>query len=149
MTRRHVAGVLALALAVWVSFGSAPARSQTYPSKPITIVVAFPAGGFADIFARLLGSRLTERLGWTVVIENRGGGGGNIAAATVANAPADGHTLLVTTNAVAINETLTKNRGFAIDDLKAVAIPAWAPPTRAYTPPVESTGARLQPNRSA
>jgi tripartite-type tricarboxylate transporter receptor subunit TctC len=128
MTRRHVAGVLALALAVWVSSGSPPAQSQTYPSKPITIVVAFPAGGFADIFARLLGSRLSDRLGWTV-IENRGGGGGNIAAATVANAPADGHTLLVTTNAVAINETLTRNRGFTIDDLKAVAIPAWAPDT--------------------
>jgi tripartite-type tricarboxylate transporter receptor subunit TctC len=128
-TRLHKTSVLALTLALASSLSSSPAQSQTYPSKPITIAVAFPAGGFADIFARLLGSRLTERLGTTVVIENRGGGGGNIAAATVANAPADGHTLLVTTNAVAINETLTRNRGFAIDDLKAVAIPAWAPDT--------------------
>jgi tripartite-type tricarboxylate transporter receptor subunit TctC len=128
MTRRHLTAVAA-ALTLLSALGSAPAESQTYPSKPITIVVAFPAGGFADIFARLLGSRLTERLGATVVIENRGGGGGNIAAATVANAAPDGHTLLVTTNAVAINETLTKNRGFTVDDLKAVAIPAWAPDT--------------------
>jgi tripartite-type tricarboxylate transporter receptor subunit TctC len=127
MTRLRIASALALALVISGACG--PARAQNYPSKPITIAVAFPAGGFADIFARLLGSRLTERLGATFVIENRGGGGGNIAAAAVANAPPDGHTLLVTTNAVAINETLTKNRSFTVDDLKAVAIPAWAPDT--------------------
>src|SRR5262249_24109944 len=111
------------------SLGPSPARSQAYPGKPITILVAFPAGGFADIFARLVGNRLSERLGTTVVVENRGGGGGNIAAAPAANAPPDGHTLLVTTNAIAINETLTKSRGFGADDLKAIAIPAWAPDT--------------------
>jgi tripartite-type tricarboxylate transporter receptor subunit TctC len=126
-TRRRMTTIAAVTLALSISWGSGPAKSQAYPSRPITIVVAFPAGGFADIFARLLGNRLSERLGWTVVIENRGGGGGNIAAAAVANAPPDGHTLLVTTNAVAINETLTRNRGFTVDDLKAVAIPAWAP----------------------
>jgi tripartite-type tricarboxylate transporter receptor subunit TctC len=118
-----------LAFALSTVSGQWHARSQTYPSKPITILVAFPAGGFADIFARLVGNRLSERLGTTVVIENRGGGGGNIAAAAMANAAPDGHTLLVTTNAIAINETLTKNRGFTSDDVKAIAIPAWAPDT--------------------
>lgn len=123
------ASLLALAFVLATFSGLWPARSQTFSDKPITILVAFPAGGFADIFARLVGNRLSERLGTTVVIENRGGGGGNIAAAATANAPPDGHTLLVTTNAVAINETLTKNRGFTTDDLKAIAIPAWAPDT--------------------
>jgi tripartite-type tricarboxylate transporter receptor subunit TctC len=123
------ASLVALAFALATVSGLWPARSQTFSDKPITILVAFPAGGFADIFARLVGNRLSERLGTTVVIENRGGGGGNIAAAAMANAPPDGHTLLVTTNAVAINETLTKNRGFTADDLKAIAIPAWAPDT--------------------
>jgi len=107
--------------------GSRTANSQSYPSKAVTIVVPFPAGGFADSFARLLGNRLSERLGWTVVIDNRPGAGGNLGAAAAAKAAADGHTVLVTTNALAINELLTKDRGFAIDDLKAVAIPAWAP----------------------
>lgn len=125
--RLYATTVLALALALSSAWGSRPAGAQSYPSKSITIVVAFPAGGFADAFARLLGNRLSERLGQSVVIENRGGAGGNIAAAVVAKAAGDGHTLLVTTNALVINETLTKDRGFAIDDLKPVAIAAWAP----------------------
>lgn len=127
LARLYVTTVVAFALVLSSAWGSRPARSQTYPSKSITIVVAFPAGGFADSFARLLGNRLSERLGQTVVIENRPGAGGNIGAAVAAKAPADGHTLLVTTNALVINETLTRDRGFAIDDLKPVAIPAWAP----------------------
>jgi tripartite-type tricarboxylate transporter receptor subunit TctC len=125
--RLYLTTVIALMLAGMCAWGSRPAKSQTYPTKTITIVVPFPAGGFADSFARLLGNRLSERLGWTVVIDNRGGAGGNLGAAAAAKAPADGHTLLVTTNALVINEILTKDRGFAIDDLKAVALPAWAP----------------------
>jgi tripartite-type tricarboxylate transporter receptor subunit TctC len=119
--------MIAIVLAVSSSWGAGPAKSQAFPSKAITIVVAFPAGGFADSFARLIGNQLSERQGWTVVIDNRPGAGGNLGAAAAARATADGHTLLVTTNALVINEALTRDRGFAIDDLKAAAIPAWAP----------------------
>jgi tripartite-type tricarboxylate transporter receptor subunit TctC len=90
-------------------------------------MVAFPAGGFADSFARLLGNRLSERLGQAVVIENRPGAGGNVAAAAAARAPEDGHTFLVTTNALAINEHLTKDSRSLVEQLKPVSISAGAP----------------------
>src|SRR3954464_4432329 len=72
-----------------------PSFAQTYPSKLIRIVVPFPAGGIADIYARIIGARLTEAWGQPVVIDNRGGAGGPIAAEAVARAPADGYTLVM------------------------------------------------------
>ncbi len=113
--------ILALALGALVA---APAAAQTYPSRPITIVVAFPAGGYADNFARIVGDRLSAKLGQSVVIENRGGAGGNIGAATVAHAAADGYTLLVTTASLAVNETYYKTKSYAASELRAIAIPA-------------------------
>jgi tripartite-type tricarboxylate transporter receptor subunit TctC len=98
------------------------AAAQDYPTRNITVVVAFAAGGFADGIARLIGQKLSARLGQNVVVENRGGAGGNIAAKLVAGAAPDGYTLLVTTTGLAINETLSKNKGFAAADLKAVAV---------------------------
>jgi tripartite-type tricarboxylate transporter receptor subunit TctC len=127
---RSIAG-LALALA---ALAAAPASAQDYPSRPITIVVAFPAGGYADSFARILGDRLGERLHQSVVIENRGGAGGNIGAGTVAHATADGYTLLVTTASIAVNETYYRSKNFAATDLKAVAIPAGAAETLSVNP---------------
>ena len=70
------------------------------------MIVAFAPGGIADTLARLIGQGLSERLHQSVVVENRGGAGGNIAAAFVARANPDGYTLLATTTALAINETL-------------------------------------------
>ena len=71
------------------------ARAQAYPTRPVRIIVGFPAGGATDILARLMGQWLSERLGQPFVIENRPGGGGNIATEAVVRAPADGYTLLL------------------------------------------------------
>jgi tripartite-type tricarboxylate transporter receptor subunit TctC len=88
------------------------ARAQAYPSRPVHILVGAPAGGGIDITARLIGQWLSERLGQQFVIENRPGGGGNIAVEAVVRAPADGYTLLLATPANAINATLYERLSF-------------------------------------
>jgi len=82
-----------------------PAGAQTYPTQNITLQVAFAAGGIADVVARLVGQKLSERFGQTVVVENRGGAGGNLAAKAVSGAAPDGYTILATTTSLAVNET--------------------------------------------
>ena len=75
---------------------AAPACAQpSYPQKPIRYIVPFPAGGIADVFARIIGGRLGESWGQPVVVENRAGAGGNIGADFVAKAPPDGYTILM------------------------------------------------------
>jgi tripartite-type tricarboxylate transporter receptor subunit TctC len=88
------------------------ARAQAYPSRPVRWVVPFTAGGSTDLIARLMGQWLTERLGQPVVIENKPGGGTNIAVQTVVNAPPDGYTLLFTVVTHAINPSLYKTLPF-------------------------------------
>jgi tripartite-type tricarboxylate transporter receptor subunit TctC len=75
---------------------SGAASAQDYPSRPVKIIVPFPAGGSNDIIARIVAQKLAERCGQTFIVENRGGAGGNIGAEAVANAEADGYTLLLT-----------------------------------------------------
>ena len=82
-----------------------PAGAQTYPTQNITLQVAFAAGGIADVVARLVGQKLSERFGQTAVVENRGGAGGNLAAKAVSGAAPDGYTILATTTSLAVNET--------------------------------------------
>jgi tripartite-type tricarboxylate transporter receptor subunit TctC len=82
------------------------ARAQGYPTRPVTLIVFVPAGAIPDIIARLIGQSLSQRLGQSVVIDNRPGGGGNVALQAVARAPADGHTLLLVASPHAINVTL-------------------------------------------
>jgi tripartite-type tricarboxylate transporter receptor subunit TctC len=127
-----------------------PAAAQTYPSRTITMVVAFPAGGYADTFARVLADRLSAKLGQSVVVENRGGAGGNIGAGTVAHAAADGYTLLATTASVAVNETYYKNKNYTAADLRAIAIAAGAPESLSVAPndPVKSLAELVQAGRT-
>jgi tripartite-type tricarboxylate transporter receptor subunit TctC len=82
------------------------ARAQSYPNRPVRIIVGFAAGGAPDILARLFGQWLSDRLGQPFVIENRTGAGGNIATEAVVQSPADGHTLLLTSMGNAVNVTL-------------------------------------------
>ena len=88
-----IAGTASL-LAIGVTL---PARAQAYPSQPVKIVVPFAAGGGVDVVARIVGPKLSEVLGQPVIIENRGGAGGGLGAAAVAQAPPDGYTLLLGT----------------------------------------------------
>jgi tripartite-type tricarboxylate transporter receptor subunit TctC len=82
------------------------ASAQAWPSRPVTVIVFVPAGGTPDIIARLLGQTLSQRLGQSVVIDNRPGGGGNLALQAVARATPDGYTLLQVATPHAINVTL-------------------------------------------
>jgi tripartite-type tricarboxylate transporter receptor subunit TctC len=88
------------------------ARAQTYPAKPVRIVVGFAAGGGNDILARLIGQWLSERLGQQFVIENRPGASGNIATEVVVRAPPDGYTLLMASSTAARNTTLYEKLNF-------------------------------------
>src|SRR5262249_52380694 len=98
------------------------AMAQAYPSKPVRLIVGFAPGGGADIVARLMGQRLSERLGQQFFIENRPGAGGNIAAEAVVNAPPDGHTLLLAGAPNAINATLYDKLNFNfIRDITPIA----------------------------
>jgi tripartite-type tricarboxylate transporter receptor subunit TctC len=110
-----------------LAFAAGVADAQTYPASKITIVVAFAPGGVADTLARLIGQGLSDRLHQPVVVENRGGAGGNIAASYVARAEPDGYTLLATTTALAVNETLFANKDFSANDFKTVSLAASSP----------------------
>jgi tripartite-type tricarboxylate transporter receptor subunit TctC len=119
--------LVCILMAAAVTGGARPASAQAYPTQTITFQVAFAAGGIADVVARLAAQKLTERLGYTVVVENRGGAGGNLAAKSVSGAAPDGYSILVTTTSLAVNETATRNRGFSVDDLRTIAIVAFSP----------------------
>jgi tripartite-type tricarboxylate transporter receptor subunit TctC len=98
------------------------ASAQTYPTRPIHIIVGAPPGGGTDITARLMGQWLSERLGQQFIIENRSGAGGNIATEVVVRAPPDGYTLLMALHNNAINATLYENLNFNfIRDIAPVA----------------------------
>ncbi len=104
------------------------AQPDPYPSKPITIVVAYPAGGSTDLTGRVLGLELSKKLGVPVVIENVGGAGGAIGAQKVANAAADGYTLLVgASNEIAISRLVSSAVKYDIKDFTPIGLIATQP----------------------
>ena len=96
MNRRHLTLGLAVAWAA-ASFTGTAAHAQAYPTKPIRLIVPFPAGGATDLFARSLSQKLGERLGQSVVVDNKPGAGGTLGSDLAAKASADGYTLLLST----------------------------------------------------
>jgi tripartite-type tricarboxylate transporter receptor subunit TctC len=95
-----------------LSLGTTPAFAQQYPVKPVRMIVPFPAGGPADLVARLLGTKLPAIWGQPLIIENRAGAGGNIGTAAVARSAPDGYTVLLTTSGFMSNPSLYKDPGF-------------------------------------
>ena len=120
--------VLALSAVSFIVGAGTSSAQVPYPVKPVRVIVAFAAGGFADSTARPIAQKLGERLGQPFVLDNRGGAGGNIAARSVAEASPDGYTLLVHTAAASINVSLYKDSGFNLEkDLVPVAMTGSSP----------------------
>jgi len=112
---------LGLMLATLAAF-AAPAHAQSWPNKPVKIVVPFGPGGPADIYARIVGQELSGVFNQAFVVENKAGAGGTIGADVVAKAAPDGYTLLMMSNTLTTNETLLANKPYALlRDLVPVA----------------------------
>lgn len=122
-TQRVGGSLLALALCC----GAGAAVAETYPSRPLKLLVGFSPGGATDQLARLYAHKLSERLGQSVVVENRAGAGGNLAVQLVTQAPADGYTLVMAANYVAVNAALKRNPYEWERDLAPVALVASTP----------------------
>jgi tripartite-type tricarboxylate transporter receptor subunit TctC len=126
LERRHFLQLTAAAVALPAV--SRTAFAQAYPTQPIRIIVGFAAGSGSDIFARLMAQWLSERLGQTILVENRAGAGGNVGTEAVVKAPPDGYTLLQWVPANAVNNTLYQNLNFNfLRDIAPVAGTARVP----------------------
>lgn len=126
MRTRTIPGFLFAAMLAVVGFG---AQAADYPSKPIKMVVPFPAGGTTDVLARLIGQELTKAWGQQVIIENRGGAGGNIGSDVVAKSEGDGYTLLMgTVGTHGINVSLYRKMPYdAVKDFEPITLVAAVP----------------------
>ena len=130
MLRFILGGILA-------SLACAPAAAQTWPAKPVRVVVPYSAGGGADTVSRILFAKVAEELGQAFVIENRAGGGATIGPAIVAKAPADGYTILFHATAQSINPALVPNLPYDTqNDFVPVFLAAQVPNLLVVYPPV-------------
>lgn len=116
-----------LVVLLTITVATTTAAQQTYPNKPIRVVVAFGPGGIADTIARLVGQKLSERFGQSIVVDNRAGAGGTVGAKLVAAAAPDGYTLLVITAAIAVNASASRDAVDPVKQLTPVALAASAP----------------------
>ena len=133
LQRRQFLQAIAGAAALPPAFS--PARAESYPSRPVHLIVGQAAGSGSDIFGRLIGQWLSDRLGQPFIIDNRPGASGNLAAEVVVRAPADGYTVLFANNANTINATLYEKLDFNfIRDFSPVAGMLSVPPVMEVTP---------------
>src|SRR5262245_30128431 len=134
--RMHSFPSIAIAAALGLTCGQAMA--QAYPSKPVRLIAPFPPGGTSDVLSRLLAQRLSDMLGRQVIVENRPGAGSNLGHELAAKAPADGYTMLLSSNtALAANRHLYKRLGFDPDnDFAPISIVARSGPVLVVHPSV-------------
>ena len=131
---KWMAGALACSLLL---AGSGKARAETYPSKPVRMLVPFAAGGPTDVIARIVGQKLSESLGQQFVVENVGGAGGNTGTAMAAKSPADGYTVLVVSTGFVINPSLYAKVPYdVIKDFAPVTLVAASPNVLTVNPSV-------------
>lgn len=135
LTRRHI--VRTAAAACLGACALSAAAQAPYPAKPVRVIVGFPAGGTTDVVARIMARELSESLGGTFMVDNKPGGGSNIATDFVAAAPPDGYTLLFVAVTSAINQTLYPKVKFDLSrDFEAVALGAKVPNVLVVNPSV-------------
>jgi len=135
-------GGMAAWLLVFAWGAAAPVAAQDFPNRSIRIVVGAPAGGTTDLLARTVGSEMAKTLGQAIVIENRGGAGGNIAAEAVARSAADGYTLLMCFTSHSINASLYKKLPFDPEkDFTPISLIARAPSLLVANPKVKANNA--------
>lgn len=128
---------------VCLGFAAVPSFAQAYPTKSIRLIVPYAAGGGVDTLARLIAPRLAERLGQQVVVDNRGGAGGNIGTELAARTVADGYTMVMGAAALAINVSLYAKLPFdPVRDFSAVSLLAATPNIVAVHPSVQVTSIR-------
>ncbi|MGE0799142.1 MAG: tripartite tricarboxylate transporter substrate binding protein [Lautropia sp.] len=142
-----IASVAAGLLAGAATIAAPTAACAAYPERPIRIIVPYPAGSNTDNLARILGQGLTERIGQPVVIESRGGAGGTIGVQAVVQAPADGYTLLMHTNAIATEPVVKKDLPYdARRDLTPISMVLSSPNVVIVNPslPVKTIGELIQ-----
>lgn len=119
MNFHNIAFVLLLGL---LHCGTTAVAQTNYPTKPVRLIVPFPAGASSDLVGRLLAQKMAEQLGEQVIADNRSGAGGNLGIALVAKAPPDGYAVVIATASIAVAPSLYKNPGYdAIKDLAPVA----------------------------
>ena len=132
-TRAYVAALIAVSM---LAMGAVAAAD--YPTKPVRMIVPWPPGGGTDVFARLIGQKLSERLGYTVIVDNRPGAAGNIGAELVAKSTPDGYTIMLATITLATNPSMYKSLNFK--DFAPIALVAGVPHVLVVSPslPVNS-----------
>src|SRR5947208_13037476 len=137
----RTAKTLLIAALLVVSTGS---LAQTYPTKPVRIIVPYPAGGTSDILARTIGQRLSESLGQPIIVENKPGANGNVGADLVAKAPADGYMLLLADiGALVISPSVYPTLPFdPVKDFAPVTMVAYSPHILVVHPSVPVTSVK-------